>query len=297
MQILVAGASGMIGARLVARLRAEGHSVRTLVRREPRSADERRWDPDAGHVPDDEIAACDALVNLAGAPLARLPWTDARRTAILESRVLTTTLLADAVATSPHPPGVWLNASAVGIYGHRPRERLTETSARGAGFLADVVDAWEAATTGAAGSTRIVLARTGLVLGPGGALSPLRLATRLGAGARIGDGQQRWPWISLDDEVAAMIHLLTASTLAGPVNLAAPASSTSEDVTRAVARALRRPHLLALPRPVLRLALRDAADDLLLADQDVDPARLLADGFVPVHSDLDAAVAAAFARD
>lgn len=296
MQILVAGASGMIGARLVARLRAEGHGVRTLVRREPRTADERRWDPDAGHVPDDEIAACDALVNLGGAPLAQLPWTDARRTAILESRVLTTTLLADAVAESPSPPTVWLNASAVGIYGDRPGERLVEDSPRGAGFLADVVDAWEAATAGAAGVTRVVLARTGLVLGPGGALAPLRLATRLGAGARIGGGQQRWPWISLDDEVGAMIHLLTSSTLAGPVNLVAPATSTSEDVTRAVARVLRRPHLLVLPRPVLRLALRDAADDLLLADQDVAPDRLLADGFVPTHRDLDRAVTAAFAR-
>lgn len=295
MRVLVAGASGMIGTRLVARLRADGHDVRTLVRRAPRAATESRWDPDAGQVPDAEVAACDALVNLAGAPLARLPWTRARRTEIRGSRVLTTTLLADAVAGSPTPPAVWLNASAVGIYGDRPGERLAEGTVRGTGFLADVVDAWEAATAGATGATRVVLARTGLVLGPGGALAPLRLATRLGAGARVGTGRQAWPWISLDDEVAAMIHLLTASQLDGPVNLVGPTTATSEDVTRALARALHRPHLLVLPRPVLRLALRDAADDLLLADQAVVPGRLVADGFVHTHEDVAAAVAAVLA--
>ncbi|QIK84102.1 TIGR01777 family oxidoreductase [Sanguibacter sp. HDW7] len=293
MRVLVAGASGMIGTRLVARLRADGHDVRALVRREPRTADERRWDPEAGKVPDDEVATCDALVNLAGAPLARLPWTNARRAGILESRVLTTTLLADAVAESPSPPSVWLNASAVGIYGDRPGERLTEASARGTGFLADVVDAWEGATAGATEATRVVLARTGLVLGPGGALAPLRLATRLGVGARVGPGRQGWPWISLADEIGAMVHLLTSSQLAGPVNLVGLATATSEDVTRSLARALHRPHLLVLPRPVLRLALQDAADDLLLADQAVVPERLLADGFVHAHRDVRSAVEAA----
>lgn len=293
MRVLVAGASGMIGTRLVARLRADGHDVRTLVRRAPRAASERRWDPAAGHVPDDEVAACDALVNLAGAPLARLPWTNGRRAGILESRVLTTTLLADAVAESPTPPAVWLNASAVGIYGDRPGERLTEASPRGTGFLADVVAEWETATAGAVGATRVVLARTGLVLGPGGALAPLRLATRLGAGARVGTGRQGWPWISLDDEIGAMVHLITSSQLAGPVNLVGPTPATSEDVTRALARALHRPHLLVLPRPLLRLALRDAADDLLLASQSVVPERLLADGFVHTHADVPSAVEAA----
>lgn len=296
MHVLVAGASGMIGSALVARLRAEGHTVATLVRRAPRGPDEHRWDPDAGHVPDEAVTAADALVNLAGAPIARLPWTEARRAAILGSRVATTTLLADAVVTSDDPPAVWVNGSAVGIYGDRPGERLTERSARGTGFLADVVEEWEAATSAAADVTRVVLARTGLVLGPGGAVAPLRLATSLGAGARVGSGRQSWPWISLEDEVGALVHLVTASQLAGPVNLVGPTPATSIDVTRGLARVLRRPHLLVLPAPVLRLVLGDAADDLLLADQAVDPARLLDDGFVHRHGDLRAALAAAVGR-
>lgn len=296
MRVLVAGASGMIGTRLVTRLRHGGHDVQTLVRRTPRDPSEHTWDPDAGAVPRDAVAACDALVNLAGAPLAQLPWTAARRTGILSSRVVTTALLAEAVAQSPTPPSVWLNASAVGIYGDRPGEPLTERSPRGLGFLADVVAEWEAAACGGEDATRVVLARTGLVLGPSGALGPLRLATRLGAGARVGTGAQRWPWISLDDEVGAIIHLLTSSTLEGPVNLVGPVTATSEEVTRALARFLRRPHALVLPSPLLRLALRDAADELLLADQAVASDRLRSDGYVHAHATPADAIAAAFAR-
>ena len=322
MKVLLAGGSGMVGTAVLAVLRERGHEPRLLVRRSAGDG-EVGWDPACGELPSEAVAWADAVVSLNGASLTRLPWTRGYRREILGSRVAATALIAKSIAAttgdrspaSGEPgrgrgagddessqipedgvgPKVWVSASAVGIYGSRPGETLTEDSPRGAGFLADVVAAWEEAAAPASAATRVVLARTGVVLGPGGALMPLTRLARCGLGGRVGSGRQHWPWISLTDEARAIVHLLEASTLAGPVNLVAPTPATAIDVTRAVARALRRPHVVPAPAWALRAALGDAARDLLLADQFVVPARLSGDGFEFAHTDLVAAVAAGVA--
>lgn len=292
MRILLIGASGLIGSA-TASLARKTHEVRTLVRRDPVDESEHRWDPASGSAPAEPVAWADAVISLSGASLSRLPWTARYRDEILRSRVGTTAAVARAIAQSERPPTAWVSGSAVGFYGDRPGEELDEDAGRGRGFLADVVSAWEGATSPAASRTRIVHARTGLVLAAGGALAPLMLATRAGLGATVGAGTQHWPWIALEDEARALLHLATGSTLAGPVNLVAPASSTASEVTRALARALHRPHALRLPAFALRAGMGLAAEELLLADQRAMPKRLLEDGFAFRHATPDAAIAAA----
>ncbi|WP_460784958.1 TIGR01777 family oxidoreductase [Microbacterium tumbae] len=292
MRILLAGASGLIGSE-VARHAAGDHEVRALVRRAPSRDHEARWDPADGEIPQRAVDEADAVISLSGASLSRLPWTRGYREEILRSRVTATTTIARAIAASRTPPSVWVSASAVGIYGDRQGETLSESAPRGSGYLSDVVAAWEASTAAAAGSTRIVHARTGLVLAGSGALKPLLLTARLGLGATVGNGRQHWPWISLEDEARAILHLATASRLSGPVNLTGPATAISKDVTTALARAVHRPHLFRLPAFALRAAMGRAADELLLADQRVEPARLRADGFAWRTPTVEDAVAAA----
>ncbi len=293
MKVLIAGASGLIGSELRRALEGAGHEVRALVRRSVGDPQTYLWAPEDGLVPADAVAWSEALVNLSGAPLSRLPWTAAYRRKILDSRVIGTAALASAIAASSNPPSVWLNASATGFYGHRPGETLTESSEVGTGFLAEVVERWEAATQPAEGFSRVVHLRTGLVIAADGALAPLATATRWGGGATIGSGSQTWPWISLHDEVAAIVHLLTRSQLAGPVNLVGPTPAASQEVTRALAAQLRRPHWWRIPAWLLRLAMGSAADELLLGDQRVKPARLEDDGFVFEHPTAAEAVASA----
>lgn len=295
LRVLIAGGSGFIGTELRRQLTSAGHTTQRLVRRPPRSDDELTWAPDAKIIDFRVLENVDAVVNLSGASLNRVPWTTGYRARILRSRVHATQALVEAMGMSASPPPVFLSASAVGFYGDRPGVRLDEQAGRGQGFLADVVTAWERAAMLAPSRTRTVLLRTGVVLGPGGALKPLRLATSLGLAAGIGTGAQHWPWISLHDEVAAIVHLLT-SELSGPVNLAGPTAATAEDITRRVAATLRRPHLLRIPEPVIDLAAGGFGRELLLASQRVVPARLLEDGFVFRHETSEEAVDAALAR-
>ena len=282
MRVLIAGASGLIGREVSRRLEAAGHTVLRLVRREARSAGEIRWDPALSELDPGALDGVDAVINLAGASLSRLPWTAAYRREILRSRIRATRTLTDAMEACPVPPAVLLNASAVGIYGDRPGETLTEESTPGQDFLAGVVAAWEREAQRAPEGTRVVSLRTSLVIARGGVLTPLLPIVRLGLGGPLGRGTQHWPWISLHDEAAAIVHLLT-STLHGPVNLVGPTPATANDVIRAVAKAMRRPFLIPVPEFVLTLVLGDAARQLLLADQRVSSARLQADGFVFTH--------------
>lgn len=291
MRVLIAGASGMIGSELQRQLRADGHEVLTLVRRQPRRDGEFAWSPESRVLDFRVLESVDAVVNLSGASISRIPWTAGWKKQILESRVNATRALAEAMSMASTPPRVFVSGSAVGIYGDRPAVRLDEAATRGEGFLADVVEAWEEAARLAPEATRVVLARTGLVVGPGGAMTPLRLLTNLGAAARIGTGGQHWPWISLYDEAAAIRHLLT-STLRGPVNLAGPTPATSDRVTRTLAAEMRRWHLFTLPEKLISIGMGEAGRELLLASQKVVPQALIDDGFVFRHPTVEQAIAA-----
>jgi uncharacterized protein (TIGR01777 family) len=292
MRVLVAGASGFIGRELTRQLQAAGHTVQRLVRRDAAASDEVEWDPARHLLHRTALDGVDATICLSGAPTSRIPWTPPYRRTILRSRVDAVVTLTDAMSRAADPPAAFVCASAVGYYGSRPGEQLTEASSKGDGFLSDVVGAWELATTTAPDGVRVVNARTGLVVGRGGAFTPIRLLTNVGAGARFGSGQQIWPWISLHDEAAAIVHLLTSS-ISGPVNLAGPTPASADRVTREVARALGRPYLLRVPEFAIRM-LGDAGRQLLLADQLEVPAKLLMDGFEFRHETVESAIGATF---
>lgn len=294
-RILVSGASGFIGTELCRQLGADGRTVLRLVRREPASPDEFRWSPDEGTIDPRALEAADAVVNLSGASTGRLPWTASYKREILYSRVNATRTLAEAIGRASDPPRVLVNGSAVGYYGDRPGETLDENSAKGDGFLSDVVQAWEQAAALVPDSTRVVLARTGVVVGRGGAFTPLVPLTLVGLGARFGRGTQVWPWISLHDEAAALRHLID-SELDGVVALAGPEPATSAEITTALAETLRRWHPWVIPTFAIKL-LGDAGQELLLNDQHVVPERLLADGFEFRDSTAAEAISRAFAPD
>ena len=291
MRILIAGASGLIGSELRSQLEADGHELLRLVRRERRASDEYRWYPTAGVIDPGLVASADAVINLSGASTGRLPWTPGYKREILRSRVDATRTLAEAINSSATPPATFLSGSAVGYYGDRPGEELRDDASKGSGFLSDVVDAWEQASQLASHATRVVNVRTGLVVGEGGAFTPLGLLTRFGLGATLGTGAQYWPWISLHDEAAAIRHLLT-SQLSGAVNLAGPTPASAKVVTTTLADAMHRPHLFAIPEPVVQLALREPGRELLLPSQKVVPQKLAADGFVFEHRTVDEAIRA-----
>jgi uncharacterized protein len=276
---VIAGASGFIGRALVAELYERGWQVTLLVRHGSREPREVEWNPVTGELSPWIISGADAVINLSGASISQIPWTRTVRESIVASRREATTTLVNAINAAKVTPKVFLSGSAVGIYGDRGDAELTETSARGTGFLADVVDAWEA--TASKARCRTVYLRTGLVLGNGGALAPLRLATSFFAGARVGSGQQWWPWISHRDEVRAIVHLID-SKLAGAVNLVGPTPARSVEVTRELARIMKRPHLFVIPAFAIGL-LGDAGRELLLASQKIRATALEKDGFVFEH--------------
>jgi uncharacterized protein len=268
----------MVGSELRRQLEADGHEIISLVRRTPSSPSEVQWDPAAGRVPQPAIDTADAVINLSGASLGKLPWLPGYKKKILESRLQTTTTLAKAISAAATPPKVFLSASAVGFYGDRPGEVLTEESPRGVGFLSDVVERWESAASVASAATRVVTLRTGIVLGAGGSAEPIVALSKVGLGSRLGNGRADWPWISIHDEAAAIRHLLT-SKLTGPVNLTGPTPATSDDITRYVAKKLHRPYIFRIPRWVILAALQEAGSVLLFTSQNVSSERLVADGF------------------
>ncbi|WP_285025680.1 TIGR01777 family oxidoreductase [Plantibacter sp. ME-Dv--P-122b] len=296
MRIVIGGASGLIGTALGRSLETDGHEVVRLVRRPARGAGEAEWDPLAGVLDPTVVSGADAVVNLSGASLGKLPWTAAYRSTILWSRLSATRTLVDAMNRAEQPPAAFLSGSAVGYYGDRPGETLTEDSSRGAGFLADVVVAWEDSALAAPDAVRTVLLRNGIVVDLAGVLKPLAPLTRFGVAGPLGSGRQFWPWIGLQDEVRAITHLLT-STLSGPVNLCGPQAARADDLMFELARRMNRPYLLRVPTFALKALLGDAADGLLLSDQRVEPRRLLDDGFTFSTPTVEQALAEALARD
>ncbi len=289
MRVLIAGASGFIGTALVERLTADGHEVVRLVRRRAQGSDEASWSPAAGIIEFTVMDRVDAVVNLSGASLARLPWTKNYRGEIVDSRVTATRTLADAMRKARRPPDVFLSASAVGYYGDRPGELLTEFSSAGSGFLAEVVGRWEGAAALAPDDTRTVVFRTGIVVGHGGAMQRVGTLTRFGLSGRLGTGGQHWPWIALDDEVSAIVHLLS-SGLSGPVNVVGPTPATADRVMSAMSERMHRPYTFTVPERMLGLALGRAADELLLSSQKVRPQRLIDDGYRFRHATVESAL-------
>jgi uncharacterized protein (TIGR01777 family) len=291
LRVAVTGASGLIGPALVAHLRGLGHEVLRLVRHPAGAPDEVTWDPAAGTVDLGRLAGTQAVVHLAGAGVGDHRWTAAYRTVILDSRVRGTGTIARAVAELDPAPAVLVSASAIGFYGDTGDRVVDETAPRGAGFLAEVVEAWEAAAEPArVAGVRVVHPRSGLVMArSGGAWARMLPLFRLGLGGRLGNGRQYWSYITLEDEVRALTHLLD-SQLAGPANLTAPNPATNAEITKAMGVALHRPTLLPVPAIALKTVLGEFSSEVLGSIR-VRPTRLVADGFVFRHPDLLSAVA------
>ena len=310
MHLLVTGSSGLIGTATVDAATARGDAVTRLVRRSsapatgtpPAGVTDVTWDPDAGHVDLDALAATgpvDGVVHLAGAGGGDKRWNPARKRVIVESRTRGTDLLARTVAGLDPRPGVLVSASAVGWYGDRGDDVLVESEPAGTGFLAGVCVEWEAATAPAEeAGIRTVHLRTGIVLSPtGGALAKQLPLFRLGVGGRIGSGRQYRSWITLDDEVRAILHCLDDAELSGAVNATAPSPATDAELAASIGAALHRPAVLPVPAVALKVALGpEMATDMVLASQRAVPSRLTATGFVFRHADLDEAVRSVLAR-
>jgi uncharacterized protein (TIGR01777 family) len=292
MLIVISGASGLIGSALSQRLRAEGHDVRALVRRAPK-AGEIEWDPAAGRLDPDELIGVDAVVNLSGAGIGDKRWTPEYKATLLDSRLQCTTLLAETIAGLEAKPSVFLSGSAIGIYGARGDETLDESSAVGSDFLAELCVKWEAATAAAeAAGVRVAHLRTGIVLSTkGGALKKQLPLFKLGLGGKFGSGKQWQSWISIEDEVGAIVHLLTAD-VEGAVDLTAPTPVTNAAFTAALAKVLHRPALLPIPAFGPKLLLGgELAEALLFTGQKVLPTKLQRSGYQFLHPELGAALA------
>jgi uncharacterized protein len=289
-RIVVTGSSGLIGTPLVACLRDQGHEVVRLIRRAATARDEIAWNPTTGRM--GPLGAVDAAVNLAGVGIGDHRWTSSYKTQIRQSRLDATRLLAESLAAMEPLPKVLVSASAVGYYGDRGDEVLDESSGRGDGFLAGVVEDWEAATKPASDAgIRVITTRSGLVMArEGGALARMLPLFRLGVGGKLGNGQQYWSFISLDDEVRAIAYCLETESLAGPVNLTAPHPVTNEVVTRTLAHAMHRPSMATVPGFAMRIGLGELASDVL-GGQRVIPKRLLASDFEFHHPDIASVIA------
>jgi len=291
MVVAIAGSSGLIGSALTTALRTADHRVIRLVRRRPANADEVFWNPDTGEFDVGELAGVDVVVNLCGVNVGAKRWSGAFKQSLRDSRIGPTDVIAAAVAESGVP--LLINASAVGFYGDTRNRVVDESTPHGAGFLAQLCVDWEAATAAASeAGARVVLLRTGLVLSPsGGMLNRLRPLFGLGLGARLGDGRQYFPWISLEDQVRAMLFAISHTELAGPVNLTGPAPVTNGEFTAALGRALKRPTPMIVPGFALRAVLGEFADEGLLGGQRAIPAALEEAGFVFHHKTVGAALA------
>ena len=296
--IAITGASGLIGRALLARLRLNGKRVRRLVRTpDPKSPDDIAWDPMRGTLDPRQLEGVEAVIHLAGEPIAQR-WTGARREAIRDSRVRGTELLARTIVSLDRKPEALLSGSAVGFYGDRGDEALDEESTSGTDFLAGVAREWEAATEAATtAGVRVALLRTGIVLSAhGGALERLLPPFRLGVGGPIGTGRQWMSWIALEDHVRAMEHALATVGLHGPVNLVAPNPVMNAEFAATLGRVLGRPAIVPVPAFALELLYGEMARATILAGQRVLPKKLLRSGFHFAHPTLEEALRFELAR-
>jgi uncharacterized protein len=290
MNVLVTGASGLIGSALGSALASAGDSVRRLTRSLPSGEGQYRWDPGAGHIEPAALANLGGVVHLAGETVAGR-WTAAKKERILRSRVDGTRTISAALAALDEPPRVLVCASAIGYYGDRGDELLTEASSPGEGFLADVVEQWEAASGPAEeAGIRVIRLRFGIVLSPaGGALRTMLVPFRLGVGGKLGSGRQWMSWVAIDDVLGAIRHALATDALAGVANTVAPNPVTNAEFTKALGRVLGRPTLFAVPGVAARVALGEFAQEALGSAR-VLPQRLTESGYEFRHPELEPAL-------
>jgi uncharacterized protein (TIGR01777 family) len=294
--VAVAGSSGLIGTALVYALRATDHRVLRIVRRAPSNADEVFWNPDSGEFDANALRGVDAVVNLCGVNIGQKRWSGAFKQSLRDSRISPTEVLSNAVVDAGVP--VLVNASAVGYYGNTGSTPVDESTRAGQNFLARLAIDWEAATTVAVDAgVRVVRARTGLVMAAsGGMLSRIKPLFALGLGARLGNGRQYLSWISLEDQVRALLFAVSHQDLSGPVNVTGPAPVTNAEFTTALGRSVNRPTALMVPAFVLRAALGEFADEGVLGGQRAIPAALERAGFQFHHNTIGEALAFATAR-
>jgi uncharacterized protein len=293
MKVLISGSHGLVGKALVDSLVEDGHEVVRLVRRaHTPGVLEVEWHPNQGRIDAQHLEGLDAVIHLAGESIASGRWTDEKKRAIRESRTKGTRLLSETLAQLSQPPSVFISASAIGYYGNRGDEELTEKSSPGDDFLASVCVEWEeAARPAAEKGIRTILARFGIILDrEGGALAKMMTPFRMGIGGRVGDGRQWMSWIALDDVINALKFLLLDSAVRGPVNIVAPNPVTNAEFTKTLGRVLSRPTFFPIPAFGARLAFGEMADALLLSSQRVEPAVLEARGFAPYWPRLEPAL-------
>ncbi|HUH53242.1 MAG TPA: TIGR01777 family oxidoreductase [Microbacteriaceae bacterium] len=293
-KIILAGASGLIGTALKEALnKQEGLEVHTLVRGQPRGQNEHSWDPDRSILDADLLANAQAVISLSGASVGRLPWTQKYKKLLVDSRINSTSTIANSILKlEKNAPLMWISASAVGFYGSKPGEVLTEDSEVGHTFLASLCDRWEKEALRAKDVTKVALLRTAPVIHPEGVLKPMIKLTKFGLAGPLAGGKQKWPWISLEDEVRAVIHILKHQ-IEGPVNLTGPTIATANDIGRELAKQMRRPFLIPAPRFALHMALgKDATQSLLTSDAEVLPKVLENSGFEFLHDTPKSAITA-----
>ena len=292
MTVIVTGSNGLVGSALVSFLTTGGHRVIRLVR-SPQQARESTalWDPSKGVIDASALEGADAVVHLAGENISQGRWTTAKKQRIRDSRINGTRLLSETLSQLARPPKVMMSASAIGYYGDRGEQELSEDSVRGAGFLADVCEAWENAVAPAVErGIRVVNLRSGIVLTPaGGSLGKMLFAFQLGIGGVLGNGRQYVSWIAMDDMISAIYHTLLSDKLHGPVNLATPQPVTNIEFTNTLGRVLHRPTLLPVPAAALRLVIGELANEVL-ASARVIPAKLLQTGYTFLYPQLESAL-------
>jgi uncharacterized protein (TIGR01777 family) len=291
MDIAITGSSGLIGSALIEALRARGDRVVRVVRRSP-GADEVQWDIDAGTIDAEGLEGIDAVVHLAGEGIGEKKWTPEQKRKVKESRTKGTALLSDALAGLTNKPSVFISGSAIGYYGNRGDEVLLESSTPGNDFLSEVVTAWEdSADSARDAGIRVAHIRTGIVLSTkGGALKEQLPFFKLGIGGKFGDGSQYWSWISITDQVAAILHILDGN-ISGPVNVTAPNPTTNAEFTTTLGKALNRPTFLPTPRFAVNIRLgAELAEALLFTSARVLPDVLQKSGFTFTHETLESAL-------
>jgi uncharacterized protein (TIGR01777 family) len=295
MKVAVSGSHGLVGTALCSSLSSKGHTVYRIARGGGSDSNTIIWNIDAGTIDADKLNGMDGVVHLAGENIAAGRWTPEQKKKIKDSRIKSTRLLADAISKLPAKPQVVVSGSAIGFYGNRGDEQLSETSNPGFGFLAEVTREWEDAIAPVkAAGVRVVNLRTGVILSPkAGALNKMLPIFKLGGGGIVGDGKQYMSWVSLDDEVKAIEFMLTNTNIEGPVNVVAPNPVTNSQFTSILGHVIHRPTLFPLPGFAAKIILGEMADELLLSSQRCQPTKLLDNGYQFAFPKLDDALSAA----